>query len=110
MRGTFVYRNGRLVEKGGPLDVRTEQRRSSLPAPMLISDTMDATEHPCTGEYFTSKRAFRAVTKAHGCVEVGNDPSRLSPKPKPRPNRKAIRQSIEKAFAQHASGVRPTQH
>jgi len=110
MRGTWVYRNGRLVEKGGPQDVRTEPQRSSLPAPMLISDTMEPVQHPCTGEYFASKRAFRAVTKAHGCVEVGNDPARLKPKPKPQPNRKAIRQSVEKAFAQHASGVRPTQH
>jgi len=110
MRGTWVYRNGRLVEKGGSLDVRPEPQRSSLPAPMLISDTMEPVQSMVDGRFYTSKAVLRASYRAAGVVEVGNDPSRLKPKPKPQPNRKAIRQSVEKAFAQHASGVRPTQH
>lgn len=106
-RGTWVMRGGKIVEKGGPLDVRPIPERSSLPAPMLISDTMDPVQHPCTGEYFSSKAKFRSVTRANGCVEVGNDPQRMRPFKRPNPDRKAIRQSVEKAFAQHASGVRP---
>jgi hypothetical protein len=106
-RGTFVLRNGKIVEKGGPLDVRPAPQRSGLPAPMLISDTMEPTQHPCTGEYFSSKAKFRSVTRANGCVEVGNDPARLRTPPKPKPDRRAIRQSVEKAFAQYESGVRP---
>lgn len=51
---------------------RTDNARSSLPVPMLIRDEMSETEHPCDGRSYTSKSAFRAVTKAHGCVEVGN--------------------------------------
>jgi hypothetical protein len=106
-RGTWVYRNGRLVEKGGPLDIRPQVARSGLPAPMLISDTMDPVQHPCTGEYFASKRAFRQTTRANGCVEVGNDPIRMKPFKRPKSDRKAIRQSIDKAVAQYQSGVRP---
>jgi hypothetical protein len=110
MRGTWVYRNGRLVEKGGPEDIRVEPQRSSLPAPMLISDTMEPIQSMVDGRFYTSKAVLRASYRAAGVVEVGNDPARLKPKPKPQPNRKAIRQSVEKAFAQHASGVRPMQH
>lgn len=110
IRGTWVMRNGRIVKKGGRLDVRPAPTASDLPRPMIISDAMDPVQHPCTGEYFASKRAFRAVTRAHGCIEVGNDPARLKPKPKPKSDRKAIRKSVEKAFAQYASGVRPTNH
>ena len=109
-RGTWVMRNGRIVEKGGPLDVRPAPQRSGLPAPMLMSDTMDPVQHPCTGEYFSSKARFRAVTRAHGCLEVGSDPARLRTPPKPKPDRKAIRKSVEKAFAQYESGVRPASH
>lgn len=39
----------------------------------INDDSMPACEHPITGEVFESKSAFRRVTKAHGCVEVGND-------------------------------------
>lgn len=109
-RGTWVYRDGRLVEKGGPLDIRPIPQRSGLPAPMLMSDTMDPVQHPCTGEYFSSKAKFRSVTRAHGCLEVGSDPQRLKPMKRPAPDRKAIRKSVEKAFAQYESGVRPASH
>ncbi len=94
---TWVIRNGEVVEKGGPKDVRLQPARSDLPCPMLQGDTMDAVQHPCTGEYLTSKSRFREVTRAHGCVEVGNE--KLKPLVKPQPDRKAIRRSIEKAFA-----------
>lgn len=47
--------------------------RSSLPSPILIRDQMDPLWHPTTGEYLDSKSEFRAVTKAHGGEEVGND-------------------------------------
>lgn len=86
---------------------RQAPARSDLPVPYVVSDHMEPVQHPCTGEFFTSKRMFREVTKAHGCIEVGNDPARLRPRPKPKPDRKAIRKSIQKAFEMHASGVRP---
>lgn len=40
----------------------------------VIQDTMDATRHPINGRMYESKSEFRKLTKAAGCVEVGNDP------------------------------------
>lgn len=63
----FVFRNGELVEKqyaGAPMT----NKRS-----YVISDHMDALRHPITGKLMDSKSEFRKITKAHGCVEVGNE-------------------------------------
>jgi hypothetical protein len=35
------------------------------------------------GRYYTSKAEFRKVTKAHGCVEVGNETAALMKPRKP---------------------------
>lgn len=52
----------------------TESRRSGLPCPMVIRDDLGQhLLHPATGEHYDSKAAFRAATKASGCVEMGND-------------------------------------
>jgi hypothetical protein len=51
--------------------------RSALPLPYLISDTMEPTEQ-VDGRYYTSKSAFRAVGRAHGLTEVGNE--KMKPK------------------------------
>lgn len=42
-------------------------------AAMVIGDEMPATEHPIDGRVYESKSAFRRVTRANGCIEVGND-------------------------------------
>ncbi len=70
--------------------------RSHLPAPMVISDHMDAIEH-VDGRLYESKSAFRAVTKREGLVEVGNDPARHRRPPKRKPDRKAIHAAVMKA-------------
>jgi hypothetical protein len=72
MRGTFVMRNGRLVRKeiAGPPPGAGKLLGVGN---MVISDTMNAMRHPATGKLMDSKSRFRAVTRAHGCVEVGND-------------------------------------
>lgn len=70
--------------------------RSSLPFPMVISDTMDALEH-VDGKFYTSKRAFRDVTRARGYVEVGTE--KLKPFQRKAPDRKAIRDSLHRAKA-----------
>ena len=62
----------------------------------VISDTMTGTWHPCTGQYMDSKSKFRAVTKAHGAVEVGNE--KLSPRA-PEPDR-TIKSDIARAIAE----------
>jgi hypothetical protein len=65
--GTWVYRNGRLVPKHLAPPKHTGRVRG------VISDTMDALIHPCTGKLMDSKSEFRKVTKAKGGVEVGNE-------------------------------------
>jgi hypothetical protein len=93
----WVYRNGEIVEKGGPLDIRPEPARSDMPIPFVASDTMEPVQSMVDGKFYTSKAVLRASYKAAGVVEVGNDPARLRPKPKTAPDRKAIRQSLQKA-------------
>ena len=67
---TYVYRNGQLVDKA------TAPPRDSKPVRGVISDTMPAMRHPITQKLMDSKSQFRAVTRQHGCVEVGNDVQR----------------------------------
>lgn len=90
-------RNGKLVLKGGPKDIRQPVTRSSLPCPMLIGDSMPAAEH-VDGNFYESKSAYRAVTKARGLIEVGNDPARFNRPAKPDRD-KGIDQAIERAIA-----------
>lgn len=93
-RGTLVKRYGAAREYRAPA--------SGLCCPRVITDTMDPTEH-IDGKFYTSKSEFRAVTKANGMVEVGNDPARLRPPAPPQPNRAARREAVSKAVAQ--SGI-----
>lgn len=85
---------------------QVERKRSSLPAPLLNLDTMGEVQHPCTGEYISSKSEFRKVTRAHGCVELGNDPARLKPREKPKPDPKQIKETVGKAKARFERGER----
>lgn len=66
---TYVYRDGRLVDKA------TAMPRVGS-SPFVISDTMSAMRHPVTGKLMDSKSQFRQVTRAAGCVEVGNEVQR----------------------------------
>ena len=84
-------------------EVRTVKCRgpmSSFPAPMVIGDSMEPTQH-VDGKLYTSKSQYRAVTKAHGMIEVGNDPARFRPNKPPKPDRKAIKEAVQRAFAIH---------
>lgn len=56
---------------------RATRAASVAPKVHIINDSMEPTWHPCDGQYYDSKRKFRAVTKAHGKTEVGNDPAFL---------------------------------
>jgi hypothetical protein len=77
-------------------------KRSSFPAPSVIGDTMPATEQ-VDGRFYESKRAFRAVGRALGLTEVGDQ--KLPPKRyTPRPGR---REAIKEAVERYNSGQRP---
>ena len=71
--------------------------RSNLPLPYVISDNMEPTEQ-VDGNFYTSKRAYRAVGRANGLVEIGTE--KLRPKPKNASSRAAgdaRRAAIKKA-------------
>ena len=42
-------------------------------SPTFINDEMPPTKHPIDGQLYTSKAKFRAITRAHGFDEVGNE-------------------------------------
>lgn len=90
----FNIGDGREVYRRVP---EPKGKRSDLPSPMLSLDTMEAVQHPCDGRLYDSKSAFRRVTKAHGCVELGNDAQRMAEREKPKPDRRSIRDAVRKA-------------
>lgn len=81
--------------------------RSDLPSPMLIRDGMDPVQSMLDGKFYDSKAALRATYKEAGVTEVGNDSSIVDPKPfkKPKPDRKAIKASVGKAFSRAGLGA-----
>jgi hypothetical protein len=98
------------IEPGRWRVKRTPQNfaRSEHPIPYVISDTMPPTEQ-VDGKFYTSKRAFRAVGRAHGLTEVGTE--KLKPKPKgishaDKSQQEGRRQALRKAIEQYKSGYR----
>lgn len=92
---TFVYRNGKLVDKRHAPPKSEKHGTASF----VISDEMPHTRHMADGKYYTSKAKFRQATRAHGCVEVGTETQTLLKPRKPieldrSQRREAIRQSI----------------
>ena len=86
---------------------RSPVAASSLPMPFVISDEMPPTEQ-VDGHFYTSKAAFRAVGRALGLTEVGNE----KPKPKRRATaapqvKKQRRETLQRAVARYRAGERP---
>ncbi len=80
--------------------------RSALPMPHVISDVMPPTEQ-VDGKFYTSKAAFRAVGRALGLTEVGNE----KPKPKTRGTaarevKSKRREAVQRAVARFRAGER----
>lgn len=84
----------------------SQSASDALPVPYFISDTMEPVQSMLDGKMYTSKSTLRGTYKAAGMVEVGNDPARLRQRKKPKPDRKAIRESLEKATARFNRGER----
>jgi len=86
----------------------TPVARSALPRPFVISDAMPPTEQ-VDGRFYTSKREFRAVGRAHGLTEVGNE--KLKPKMRataaPQVKR-SRRDTFRRAAARYRAGERPS--
>jgi hypothetical protein len=96
------------IEPGRWRVKRTPQHfaRSEHPIPYVISDTMEPTEQ-VDGKFYTSKRQFRAVGRALGLTEVGNEKfkpkTRATDDPQVKPQRVA---AISKAVAEYKAGRR----
>lgn len=81
-------------------------KRSALPAPMISTDTMPETQSMLDGKYYTSKSALRQTYRQAGVEEVGNDPARFRKRSKPKVDRKAIKDTVQKAKARFDRGER----
>jgi hypothetical protein len=71
--------------------------------PYIITDTMQPALHPVTGQTFDSKSAFRAVTKEHGLVELGND----APLSLAAPEQPSVKQDVIEAYQMVEQGYTP---
>lgn len=67
----------------------------------VISDTMQPVQGQHDGKMYDSKAKLRASYRAHGLVEVGNDPARFR-RPSPKIDRAQIRASLERAKSRFA--------
>lgn len=99
-RGTFVYRNGKLVPKhlAGP-------RHSNAKMRQVISDSLpDQLEHHgyADGRRTDSKSVFRRWTKEAGLIEKGNDRERVRPARDP-----DLRSDVAQAINMLRQGYRP---
>ena len=96
--------NGRQVFRrlGGTVELA----RSSLPAPMLSLDAMAPVQSMLDGKLYDSKSQLRSTYKQAGMIEVGNDPARHRPREKPKVDRKAIKDTLDRATARYERGER----
>ena len=95
----YVYRNGQVVPK-------TDEYVGTTRGPYVISDTMEPVEQ-VDGRFYTSKRAFRAVGRELGLVEVGNE--KLPPKQRStesRAEKDARRRALKIAVEKYKAGYR----
>lgn len=102
-RWVEIEREGRTI--GTFITEGSAPARSALPLPYVISDTMEPTEQ-VDGRFYTSKSQFRAVGRALGLIEVGNEKfkpkTRVSADPAFRRKRQsAIKTAVEKVRAGH---------
>lgn len=91
----YVWRNGDWIDTTG-------WKRPPRKTPYIVRDYMTAAVHPATGETMDSKSQFRAITRAHGLVELGNDaPSAPPPAPT------VSKAEIAEAYAMVEQGYTP---
>ena len=97
---TYVYRPDHpKADKHGIIDKGELHDDRYGESAYVISDTMDATKHMATGEYFTSKSKFREQTRRSGCIEVGNETNfMLKPRKPVETSREERRHHIREAI------------
>jgi hypothetical protein len=107
-RGSWIYdkSTGELVEREEFYARQPAPKRSGLAAPLIMGDSMAPVQSMLDGKMYDSKSALRATYKAAGVVEVGNDPARLRPRQRPKVDRKAIKDTLDRAAARFNRGER----
>lgn len=69
------------------------------PAPYVISDEMPRAQNMCDGKHYTSKRAFEAEVRGHGCEIIGNEDGVKHTPPKVDPT-KTIIDDVQRAWSE----------
>lgn len=87
----------------------TEDKRAVIGNQVIelqfISDTMEPTRHMVNGKFYTSKKKFRNETKAHGCIEVGNDYQKKASSRLPKPlDKRQRRDDIKRSIWELRNG------
>jgi len=68
-------------------------------AAYVITDEMPETRHMADNRMYTSKAKFREATRAHGCIEVGNETATmLKPRQPVKPDRRKRVEDIKRAI------------
>jgi len=85
--------------------------RSGHGLPALIGDEMPPVKNMVDGKIYTSKAAMRATYKPSGnaegasFAEIGNDPAMFRQRPKPKPDRQAVKAAVGRAFSRAGLGA-----
>jgi hypothetical protein len=89
-------------------DRHLKRRAENMPLPYIISDIMEPTEQ-VDGKFYTSKRQYRAVGRAHGLIEVGNEkPKQRNERPsQTRAAQEGRRAAIRRAVERYKAGDKP---
>lgn len=103
---TWVYRNGRMVERSSDEDFSGSSARSSLPCPNVIRDGMDPLQHQANGRMYDSKRAMARADKEEGCICIGNEVQKPTAPGKPELTRDDVGRALQKVRA----GYKPAIH
>ena len=86
---------------------QTPVARSALPLPYVISDAMPPAEQ-VDGKFYESKAAFRAVGRALGLTEVGDQkPPQTTRSTNKRAVKEARQKAIHTAVEKYKDGHRP---
>jgi hypothetical protein len=98
----YLYRpDDPRADEFGMIEAHLAVARETGSAVQVIRDEMEATRHMADGKYYTSKAKFRAATRAHGCLEVGNETETLlKPRSAPSLSREQRKDDIRRAIEQ----------
>jgi hypothetical protein len=83
MRKTYVYVDGKLVEKG------SDEHLDKLYGPFVMPD-IQPYQSMIDGSMITSRSRHREHLNAHGCIEVGNEKMETRYAPISQDNRREV--------------------